>query len=58
MNELDTAETMLKRVFNVAKILASVKHQDSDESETAENSAKNQSTDELQYREGEQTEHM
>ena len=53
MNELDTAETMLKRVFKVAKILASAKHQDGDKSELAENSAKNQRTDELQYREGE-----
>ena len=57
MNELDTAETMLKRVFKVAKILASANHQDGDESEIAENSAKNQCPDELQYREGDQPEH-
>lgn len=57
MNELDTAETMLKRVFKVAKILASANHQDGDESKIAENSTKNQHPDELQYREGEQPKH-
>ena len=48
---------MLKRVFKVAKILASANHQDGDEFERAENSAKNQRPDELQYREGEQPKH-
>ncbi|MCC6615217.1 MAG: hypothetical protein IT320_17215 [Anaerolineae bacterium] len=57
MNELDTAETMLKRVFKAAKILASANPQDGDESKTAENSAKNQRPDELQYCEGEQPKH-
>lgn len=57
MNELETAETMIKRVFKVARILASANRQDGDESDIAENSAQNQRPDELQYREGEQPEH-
>lgn len=65
MNELSTvatnedgtaivsAETMLKRLFAVSKILAAVKHQANDESKIAENSSKNLQVDELQYGEDE-----
>jgi len=51
------ADTMLKRVFGVAKILAIVKHQRDVEQEIAENRAKNQHPSELRYREDEPTAH-
>ena len=54
---LVSPEVMLKRIFGVAKLLAIVSHQRDVENEIAENRPKNQFADELQYREGEQTEH-
>lgn len=52
-----SADTMLKRVFGVANILAIVKYQQDAEQQIAENRAKNQHPNELQYREEERTTH-
>jgi len=52
-----SADTMLKRVFGVANILAIVKREQDVEQQTAENRAKNQHPNELQYREEEQVTH-
>lgn len=52
-----SADTMLKRVFGVANILAIVKHQQDAAQKTAENHTKNQHPNELQYREEERTTH-
>jgi hypothetical protein len=53
----ETADAMLKRVFKVAKILATVKHSQNVPTETAENRAENRHLGELQYREEDLTTH-
>lgn len=55
--EAVSPETMIKRVFGVARLLAAAKHQRDAEDQGAENPVKKQRQDELRYREDDLTTH-
>ncbi|MBK8030371.1 MAG: hypothetical protein IPK17_12890 [Chloroflexi bacterium] len=55
--EAVSPETMIKRVFGVARLLAAAKYQRDAEDQVAENPVKKQRQDELRYRENDLTTH-